>query len=69
MQETSKFYCTFFEGDEALNPDTDSDPNLNWTYNFKTLEDIAFDNNLKLTYIGDWMHPVNQKLFLAMLDV
>lgn len=69
MHPESKFYCTFFEGDESSNPKVDSDPNRGWSYTFETLEEFASSNNLKLTYIGDWQHPNNQKLFLATLDV
>lgn len=68
MHNKSKFYCTFFEGGESNNPRIDSDPNQNWFYNFETLEKLAFNNELKLTYIGDWQHPRNQKLFLATLN-
>jgi hypothetical protein len=67
MHPESKFYCTFFEGDESSNPKIDSDPNRSWSYTFKTLEELALSNNLKLTYIGDWQHPRDQKLILATL--
>lgn len=67
MHAKSKFYCTFFEGEESKNPNSDSDPHKNWFYKFETLQKIAEINNQKLTYIGDWNHPRHQKLFLSEL--
>jgi len=65
MHPESKFYCTFFEGEDPQHHTTESDPNLWWSYTFETLQKEAQKYNLQIEYIGDWGHPAGQKLLLA----
>lgn len=62
----SKFYFSFFEGDEADNPESAaSHANKNWKYSFATLDGIARSNGFECDYIGDWGHERNQMIAVA----
>lgn len=60
----SKFFFTFFEGDEAANGQY-SHSHKNWSYQFSTLEKIAIKHGFKSKYIGDWGHPRKQVIAMA----
>lgn len=62
--DRSRFFFTFFEGLSANNKGN-SDPHLDFHYSFPELREMAGLWNL--TYIGDWNHPVGQKMVLAEL--
>lgn len=61
----SKFYFTFFEGDESLNQHSESHAHRNFIYEFRTLQKIAKKNNFNCKYIGDWGHERGQKIAIA----
>lgn len=64
-KEGSKFFFTFFEGDEARNPQHASHPNKGWFYRFSTLKEAAEANGFRCDYIGDWGHERNQMMAVA----
>lgn len=59
----SKFFFTFFEGSSKSNPQSDSHANVSWTYSFEELQSLS--PQWRLSYIGDWNHPRNQKIAFA----
>ena len=61
----SKFFFTFFEGDESTNTQEVSHANKNWNYRFDTLRGIARSNGFDCEYIGDWGHERNQMMAVA----
>ena len=61
----SRFYFTFFEGDEALNRSTVSHANKRWNYRFETLQKAAQAAGFDCRYIGDWGHARDQMMALA----
>lgn len=63
--ESSRFYFTFFEGNESNNPDADSHANKDWHYDFSAFEKIASHTGWDLKYIGDWGHERDQKMVCA----
>lgn len=63
----SRFYFTFFEGDDQRNPSTGSDAHEVWWYQFAQLREVAERNGWTLSYIGNWSHPRDQKMVLAQL--
>jgi hypothetical protein len=62
---SSKFFFTFFEGDESANPEGASHPQKNWHYRFSTLRGAAEDCGFELRYIGDWRHERGQMIAVA----
>lgn len=64
-KKDSKFYFTFFEGDDNRNHKEESHPNKVWYYSFDKLEKIASENNFNLKYIGDWGHERGQMMGYA----
>ena len=65
---SSRFYFTFFEGNDQQNPPIDSDPHEVWWYRFEQLQELAERSGWRLRYIGDWSHPRDQKMALAQLQ-
>ena len=61
----SKFFFTFFEGDEGRNIHKVSHANKKWYYDFGTLKEIANSNGFDCEYIGDWGHERNQMMAVA----
>lgn len=61
----SKFYCTFFEGDPAKNPEAASHANKDWHYNVSQFEDVAARTDWHIDYLGDWGHERGQKMLCA----
>jgi len=61
----AKFYFTFFEGDESINPTGPSHAQRGWRYAFSTLEELGKSAGWTMEYIGDWGHPNNQKMAVA----
>ena len=64
-QAGSRFYVTWFEGDEADNPDGPSHAQMNWYYPFARLAELAAESGWRLERIGDWGHPRGQMMALA----
>lgn len=62
----SKFFFTFFEGDEKGNNNKRSHPHKIWKYKFETFHEIAAKNGFKSEYIGSWKHPRNQVIAVAI---
>ncbi|WP_372625034.1 hypothetical protein [Falsiroseomonas sp.] len=62
----SRFWFTFFEGDEAKNPAGPSDANLGWYYAYKDLAADAAGCGWTTRLIGDWQHPRRQSIVLAL---
>jgi SAM-dependent methyltransferase len=60
---SSVFYFTFFEGSSEKNIHSVSHANRGWHYSFEELQSYA--DGWKLTYIGKWQHPRNQKMVKA----
>jgi len=63
----SKFFFTFFEGDSSNNKYEVSHANRRWDYSYQELTDVAEKHEWKLSYIGDWKHPRDQKMVEASL--
>jgi len=63
----SRFYFTFFEGDESENRHTVSHANRKWVYQFATLDALAKRHGLRCAYIGDWGHERGQVMAVAQL--
>jgi len=61
----SKFFFTFFEGDESKNEFDVSHANRNWQYRYSTLEERAVAHGFACRYIGDWGHERNQMVAVA----
>ncbi len=61
----SQFFFTFFEGEEAHNPEGESHANRNWRYRFETLKAVAEAAGFDCTYIGDWGHERGQMMAVA----
>ena len=61
----SRFYFTFFEGSDAANPETRSDPHGVWHYSFTQLRDCGIRNGWCVNYIGTWSHPRGQMMAVA----
>lgn len=62
----SRFYSTFFEGDSASNPNSESHANKDWYYSLVQFEEIAAKTGWELSYIGDWGHERGQKMIRAI---
>lgn len=60
----SKFFFTFFEGDEAAN-ELISHPHKNWRYQYETLKNITLKYGFNSKYIGVWGHPRKQVIAMA----
>ncbi len=60
----SRFYFTFFEGDEAQNAHAESHANLRWEFSFDTMQTLA-GPAWSLNYIGDWGHQADQRMVCA----
>lgn len=65
---SSKFYFTFFEGESSSNEFDESHPHRDFHYSFSELIQLIEPTGWKLDYIGDWNHPVNQKMVLATVS-
>jgi len=75
LVEGGKFYATFFEnkdGKSNLAPITQSNTRTIVTYydkdpfhySYETFQGICEDTKLMVEYIGEWGHPVNQKMMV-----
>ena len=62
----SRFYFTFFEGDESRNVADHSHANRNWFYRFDTLRTLAGTSGFSCDYIGDWGHERKQMMAVAV---
>ncbi len=62
----STFYFTYFEGNSADNP-KESHANLGWRYSVEELRGASEGAGWKMTNIGDWGHPRNQKIAIVRL--
>ncbi len=57
-----KFYATFFIGNILEHPK--SHPHRAFYYPLDVIDDLASQTGWKLSYIGEWGHPRNQKMVL-----
>ena len=74
-KDTTKFYATFDE--EGVTPKSQarinlpnppwSHSNLTFYYHFKDMKEFAKNSGWKIEYIGDWGHPMNQRMILFYL--
>jgi SAM-dependent methyltransferase len=63
---SSRFYFTFFEGEDSANPAIGSDPHRVWHYSFEQLRERAETSGWGLRYVGAWSHPRNQVMALGV---
>jgi SAM-dependent methyltransferase len=61
----ARFYFTYFEGSDTVNPTTGSDPHLCWYYGFDQIAAPFRSAGWQVSRIGAWNHPRGQMMALA----